>query len=276
MTAGKGSLKRLSGFLKRQACLLPARLGDTKYRKLAASYNIAGYRRIYLIHIRKTGGTTLNNLFLSLGHEDYKTLYGELGRTTLHRLVRNGRIFVGWTRELINAGNYYYAFSHIPYHELHLPDRTFTIVCFRDPARRVISHYNMLMEYSRRHVSHPCMAVEGKWLGRSFHDFLDRMPKAHMLNQLYMLSERFDVEEALERVRSISHVMFTEKYASGLEGLNRKTGLDLQPAHIRRSGYKAEIPEQEQIRLRAMLESEYQFIERIKQMIAENADGNSR
>jgi len=246
--------------------LLQATVGDKKCRNLAATYNIGGYKRIYLVHIRKTGGTTLNNLFLSLGQKDYQGLYEELGRVPMHRLIRNGKIFVGWSQALINAGHYYYAFSHIPYHKLKLPDGTFTIICFRDPVRRVISHYNMLMEYSRNNIHHPCMVVEGEWLGNSFLDFVARIPKEHLLNQLYMLSEKFDIEEALGRVREITHVMFTEDYEPGLTGLNRKAGLSLKPMHIRKARYQADISCEALEYLRRKLVKEYQFLERVKEL----------
>lgn len=239
------------------------RLSDKRFRKVSAAYNINGYKRIYLVHIRKTGGTSLNNMFLSLGDQDFASLYTELESTLGHRMLRSGKIFVGWEVGLINQGNYFYAFSHTPMHRLDLPDHTFTITCFRDPVRRVISHYNMLMNYAVNKISHPCMEVEGKWLGDSFDDFLDAIPREHLLNQLYMFSENFDIDEAVKRVGNLSHYFFTEEFSEGIEELNRKTGLELKPVHVHKSGYQAHIPEESIARLRNKLVVEYEFLDRL-------------
>jgi len=52
---------------------------DRKYRQIA-KYNIANkFQRIYLYHIQKTGGTSLNHMFLSLGGEDPSDVYRRLG-----------------------------------------------------------------------------------------------------------------------------------------------------------------------------------------------------
>ena len=58
---------RTSEFLKSISNIVQCNLEEKKYRKIASRYNISGYKRIYLIHIRKTGGTSLNHMFLSMG-----------------------------------------------------------------------------------------------------------------------------------------------------------------------------------------------------------------
>jgi len=237
---------------------------NAKYQKIASTYDLQGYKRIYLIHIRKTGGTSLNNMFLSLSGLDSKSLYRQLAASPIHRLIVNGLIFVGWNVRYINKGSYYYAFSHTPLHKLDLPENTFTVTCFRDPVKRVVSHYNMLMDYQENNISHPCMAIEGKWLGKNFDDFINNIPKEHLLNQLYMFSSSCDIDEAVKNVRHLSHYFFSDTFASGIHELNRKTGLNLEPIHIRKSGYHAHLSDESLSKLRDMLDEEYTFFERIK------------
>jgi len=246
--------------------IIRCQLEENRYRKIVAHYNISGYKRIYLIHIRKTGGTSLNHMFLSLGDSDAQSFYEDLARARGHRLMRNGKIFVGWNFRLINNGNYFYAFSHTPIHKLKLPEGTFTITCFRDPVQRIISHYQMLMNYSINHIPHPCMATEGKWLGGSFDDFMDRIPQEHLMNQLYMFSESFNIDEALQRVNSVSHYFFSEAFSKGVQVLTKKIGLELTPVHMRKSQPFGEISENNLIRLKQKLVAEYLFLEKIKSL----------
>ena len=121
-------------------------LSSGRLRQLCSTYDLNGYDRMYLVHIRKTGGTSLNNMFLSVSGYDSQALYQELANRPTHRVIRNGLVFVGWDIASINRGLYFYAFSHHPFHKLSLPERTFTFSCLRDPMKRVVSHYNMLME----------------------------------------------------------------------------------------------------------------------------------
>lgn len=239
-------------------------LEEKRCNRIASHYNVSGYKRIYLIHIRKTGGTSLNNIFLSLSGEEPASLYAQLAATPGHRLLRRGRIFVGWNIRYINKGNYFYAFSHTPLHKLNLPEGTFTITCFRDPVKRVISHYNMLMDFSVNRVSHPCMRTEGDWLGNSFNDFLKRIPQEHLCNQIFTFSARYEINEAVERVASLSHFFFTENFSNGIDAINYKTGLNLKPAHIRKASYSAPIPDSSMANLREMLAKEYNFLDRIR------------
>ena len=85
-------------------------------------YNIMyGFRRIYFYHTRKTGGTSLNHIFLSLGGEKSETVYERIIQKPNHRIIINDKVFVAWNRWFIQQGHYFYAFSHIPHHELRLP-----------------------------------------------------------------------------------------------------------------------------------------------------------
>jgi hypothetical protein len=241
-------------------------LDEMQLRTVTARYDFKGYKRIYLVHIRKTGGTSLNHSFLMLAGEDTASLYKRLGQEPDHRLLSNGKVYVGWNVPYINRGNYFYAFSHVPLHALNLPEQTFTVTCFRDPVRRVLSHYNMLMEYQLNKVAHPCMPIEGKWLGNSFDDFLGRIPREHLCNQLYMFSARYDIGEALDRVKGLSHVFFAEDFGHGVEALNKKTGLALEVIHTRKTSYKADISQRGLDDLREMLREEYEFLRYVREM----------
>lgn len=239
---------------------------EKKYRKITENYNFHGYKRIYLFHIRKTGGTSLNSMFLSLSNEDSNNLYTKLGQSPDHRLSRNGLVYVGWNTKYIKKGNYFYAFSHTPFHKLSFPEKTFTVSCFRDPVKRVVSHYNMLMNFSLNKINHPCMATEGKWLGNNFVEFLSKIPKEHLLNQLYMFSPNFDITEATSNVKSLSHFFFSDSFGKGVDEINKKTGLKLRSIHIRKAKYKAQISDDSLATLRDMLHDEYRFIDGIKKL----------
>lgn len=131
--------------------------------------------------------------------ENYKKLVSSPG----NHLIEKGRGFVGWNRKAIERGNYFYGFSHEPFHQIRLPPRTFTLTCFRDPFERIFSHYRMLQENRRKGVNHPCMETEGAWLEEpgGFDEFLNRIPSEQLMRQLYMFSKTFDIQEALVNIK---------------------------------------------------------------------------
>lgn len=255
-----------SQFVQKVIYRVKGELEEKRYQKIASGYDINGFKRIYLVHIRKAGGTSLINMFLSLSGEDPVSLYSQLAKTPDHRLLSNGIIYVGWRVRYINRGNYFYGFSHTPLHKLDLPKGTFTITCFRDSVKRVVSHYNMLMNFKANNIYHPCMATEGKWLGENFDDFLQRIPQDHLLNQIYMFSSKFDVNEAVAQVEKLSHYFFIDNFSNGIDELNKKTALSLEPIHIRKAGYGTQIPESSISKLREMLDKEYSFLDRIQKL----------
>lgn len=250
-----------------------AELEERKYRELT-NYNIAGeYRRIYLFHIRKTGGTSLNHILLSQGGEDREEVYRRLSEDKNHRIISNDKVFVGWNKKLIEQGYYYYAFSHMLKHQLRLPEGTFTITCLRDPVKRVLSHYKMLLEFKVNNIVHPCMKIEGEWLGNSFNDFLTNIPTEHLLNQLYMFSKNFDVNEAFDNIVGCSHFFFTEQFSLGVSQLSSKLGIELKPLHIRKTSIDVNFSRVDIDRLRSMLEAEYVLFDKLKRVRLNLFDG---
>lgn len=80
-------------------------LDDYRARRLLETYDLSdNYKRIYHYHIRKTGGTSLNNMFLSLvdrsGYTETQytagnNLYFRLPKMRGCRSITEGRVFVG-------------------------------------------------------------------------------------------------------------------------------------------------------------------------------------
>jgi len=79
-----------------------------------------------------------------------------------------------------------------------------------------------------------------------------------------MFSNKFNVDEAVSRVKSLSYYFFTENFNEGVFELNRKTGLNLVPAHIRKTGYEAPITKDAISKLREVLDQEYIFIDLVR------------
>ena len=232
--------------------------------RILSQYDFGGFKRIYHFHIRKTGGTSVGKMFMSCRQNDGNQVWGELGSAPDKPLNKNGLIFVGWNQPLIEQGEYFFAFSHFSYDQLSLPAETFTFTCFRDPAARLISHYKMLVDMSKLPVPHPCFAIEGKWLGDSFEDFLDRIPREHLENQLFMFSQRFSIDEAIARVRNLNLWMFTEQFDNGVKRLSQATGLSLQFRHERKSRYEVQLSPETRRLLRRKLSTEYEFLEQVR------------
>ncbi|MDP3970733.1 MAG: sulfotransferase family 2 domain-containing protein [bacterium] len=242
-------------------------LESIKSIKLSSQYSIKGdYKRIYLYHIRKTGGTSLNHMFLSLGGRDGRDVYREMMQKPNHRIISSNKVFAGFNHSIIKRGNYYYAFSHEPMHEVVIPDKTFTVTCVRDPLERVVSHYKMLIEMKQDNAKHPGMQKQSKWLGNSFEDFLKNIPKKFLLNQLYMFSKEYSIDEATTNIVSCSHFFFTENFSQGVAGLSDKLGIQLQALHTRKTPSSIMVTEKEQDQLREMLEPEYILYKKLSQI----------
>lgn len=229
-----------------------------------AQGSAATYQRVYHYHVRKTAGTSLNSAFWALAGLSLR----DLG--TRSRVRRNGLVFVRHDRRLIEQGDYFFANSHIPAYSLRLPLGTFTITILRDPLDRLFSYYRYLL-WAQEHPtdlhSEPFMRSlrnEIPLLGGSFGDFLDRIPPKRQLSQLYMFSERGDVDEAAERVLACSAICFCETFRQDLERLGEMLGLPLQERHERQFRMPFGVSEHERTKARELLEPEFALVERVK------------
>lgn len=205
-------------------------LSTLPLRPRISNNTMTDHKRIYLYHVRKAGGRSLIAAFLTLGDGDVAELYRSLCRNK--RIIVDNKIIVGWKKRWIEKGNYYFAFSHQTMHEIVLPPDTFTITCLRNPIDRLLSHYRMLLEFRMKRIKHPCMKIEGKWLGTCFKDFLLNIPREHLLRQLYMFSHTFDCDEAFANIMDCSFFFLLENFDEAVMELSSKLKIPIRPLHF--------------------------------------------
>jgi len=223
------------------------------------------FKRVYFYHIRKCGGTSLTQAFLSLsGDQSTQGLYERLCRKANYRLVNGGKVYVGFNQKLLEEGCYFYGFSQIPYYKIKLPQDTFTVVSLRDPVRRVFSHYKMINELKVNKIKHPVLPEEKKWLGNNFGDFLDRMPLEHLLREVSMFSETYSPDEAFENIAKCSYYYFVEDIVPAVQALASRLNLPLASKHARKGALDLPMTDSEHDKARQKLKLSYELIEKLK------------
>lgn len=255
--------------IKRTLLAAKAIPGKQLRARLAQDYHFpGGFKRIYFFHIRKTAGTSVNQAFFGVCGEGGEAVQNSIFQSNRGWSIVGNYVFVIHNKYLAESGDYYYAYSHAPIHEIRLPPNTFTITCLRDPVKRVISHYRNLMHYRMNNTGKRILRQEGSWLGGSFSDFLDNIPTAHLMRQIYMFSRSFDIDEAVQNIVNLNFVMFTEDFANGLNELSERLDLKLELYHGKSEYDPVQVGDEEEKRLRDMLEPEYRLLRRVKSYIA--------
>jgi hypothetical protein len=123
----------------------------------------------------------------------------------------------------------------------------------------------MLLEMQLHNSCHPAFKTEVKWLGEGFSDFLDRIPREHLLNYLYMFSEAFDVDEAFDNIMCCDFVLLVDDFDAGVKQIAEELSLPLEPMHIRKTGVQTLPGRAELERLHDMLEPEYALCDRVRE-----------
>lgn len=247
---------------------------DLRYRRYLSCRLPTGHDRIYFYHIRKTAGTSLNNMVLASFDEqrrDPDALWNTLWAAHRHRMLIGGKVFVAGERKLIESGKYFYATSHLAAHEISLPKGTFTVTCLRDPVDRVVSHYRMLLSWKKNNSS--ALKKEGQWLGSNFREFLDLIPKEHLLRQIYTFSAKYDVAEAFDKICRTDFWFFTRDLDSEARKLGERLGFVIEsPLHMNSSEVKFLPMPEEKRTLEELLAPEIELYSRLVKLKYASAD----
>ena len=216
--------------------------------------------QFFFFHIRKVGGTSLNESFFSLFSEQPSKV-SELIRSSDDKIItlKNKKI-VGANRTEIAKGDFYYAFSHAPFHELTVPPTAFRISLFRNPVERVLSHYRMLKLYKINGIKRKWMQLESNWIGNSISDFLEIAPKERILNQLYTFSRSFDVQEAVNNIASLDFIFFTESFSKGISELSTRIDKQLPIFHSHKTDYHLDLTEEDVNKVKNYTKAEFDML----------------
>lgn len=208
----------------------------------------------------KTAGTAINYAFFSSVGADPEAVYSILNRKGSYSV--NG---VNFTRKvsLIKSGNFTYGFSHEPTHKLTISKSHYTFTCLRDPFSRVLSIWNALLTEKARGNKRP----GHKWLGRSFSDFLSKIPITVLNGHLWMFSRNLSVEEALKNISKCNMVIFFEDLNKGVGQLSQATGWSLNLSRVNVSEFSEEISIGDKKILLSKLKKEYDFYNRTREKV---------
>jgi len=233
--------------------------------------NKTHFSRIYHFHIRKCGGTSFNTAFSKFPNGNNKN-YQIVASQHENKAIFNNLPIVGWNLRHLKRGDFWYGFSHIEFERVFpLKKNTFTFSFLRDPIERLLSHYNMIKDWEINESPHPAFEIEGKWLGDSFSEFLEKIPKQHVQNQLFMFSNSFDIDTALKNLKKIDFVGVVGRDEEKLSNYFREYfDINLDYFHTRKSKYNYKVDEREMTLLKNKLEDEILFFEKAKLQIVEN------
>jgi len=229
------------------------------------------FQRIYHNHIRKCAGTSMNLAMIQAMGGDSST-HKELVQRKFHKINLQLGSCVGWNTAAINRGSFFYAFSHEPLHRLKLNDSTFTFCFLRDPVERVISHYNMLKDLINDDPTHVALIHEKKFAFGDFDHFLNNIPREHLEAQLFNFSSSYNVDEAIDNLRS--HINFVcdvkEPNEELLLFISSEFGLNINYRYLRASKTKFKPSSHQYARLESMVSEEAKFMKKAKKYFGLN------
>ena len=225
------------------------------------------FDRVYLHHVRKTAGTSLVRSFLALGGEDPRVVEQRIAASVLSR-TQSGAFGFATGVGALRQGAFYFGWSHAPSHKVRLPSRTFRIALLRDPVERVLSYYRYLVAGDQPiERGWTVQAPERNLAGSSFAEFLNRVPDQLLLNQLYMFSASYDVDEAVGDLLGCQELVLTESFGADVQRLSSALGLSLGIREERITDHVSVVATpSDLLQLRERLDPEYQMIERTRRL----------
>jgi hypothetical protein len=230
-------------------------------------------RDVYLYHIPKTGGRSLRLSFLAYFVEPVG-----LNPVVVHNALWSG------TGKYFNLGNgiilggpdnnFIFDSSHITYDLKTIKNGTFTVSIFRNPTTRTLSYFRMLDRWQYMDEYNAWLDDEKYLLENGFEGFIKFAPDEIILAQTRMFSENYDVNEAFENIKNISHIIILENYEEDLKLLSEKLNMKLKMFNFYGKGKRLsdeEIMGNNRNRLLKLLkkraEKEYYLYELVKQYV---------
>jgi len=200
-------------------------------------YLPAGFDRVYHIHIRKSAGSSLNDLFYA---QSGLTL-NELWREPIY--IKNKKVYVQHSKDLINAGNYYYASSHFPIWELDLKPNTFTYCILRNPLERLISLYKYYcwvyqVDPKTGYQLDPSYFVllkQKHLLNCSFSTFVQQLSDKYLYSELYSFDKQLNPHKALHWLGQVNKIYFFDHLDYAIKDLTEILHLAPKPLSRTRS-----------------------------------------
>ena len=237
-------------------------IGALSAPAVRAAWSSGNYRRIYLYHVRKTGGTSIAFAFMTVSDSNPHLIERRLARFAFAQ--RNGYRYVVGPR-LIRQGDYLFGGNHSPFYSVRPPEMgTFRFTVLRDPISRVVSLYRYLADPSAdSSFTLKAPVKERQWVNDGFDQFLDRVPLLHLSNQLYMFSESGSVNEAVERLSTLDMVLRTERLAQDLHRLESALNLSLSLSRQRTSISPFTPTDAQRDRLRELLAPECEMLRQL-------------
>ena len=229
-----------------------------------------GIDRVYHIHIRKSAGSSLNNVFFMQAGLSLQ----EFWREPVY--VKNGMVFVQHQKEPIIQGNYYYASSHYPIWELNLKPNTFTYCILRDPIDRLVSLYKYYCWVAQvdektgyaKDPSYYVLLAQKNLLNKTFSDFVKELSPKYLSNQLFIFDKDLNAEKAIALLATVNKVYFFDMLDFAITDLTAT--LNLKPTQLTKErsfqDVVFEIKPDELVMAKGLLSAEIEFYERARQI----------
>lgn len=195
-----------------------------------AKYLPQGFDRVYHYHVRKSGGTSVNDAFWKKCNHSIDTV----GREPL--LLGNKKSMVRLNKELIEKGNYFYGSAHFPYWQLSLKPKTYSFTVLRDPYKRILSlykYYKWIEINSAEHglkfdPSFEHLKSQKHLFQANLVDFIEVLSPKYLYGNIYMFSENLNVDEALDNLKNVNRILFQHKLSQDFTKVSKDLDLGMK------------------------------------------------